>query len=327
MQKHGNVHSVYFDDKNGLCYCDNSRTVKFIASDIVLFLDIELLLPAYENYIHMLSENGIKIFTFIHDLIPIRFRKYSTINVRRFKNFVDAALRLSDGIIANSNFVMNDIKDYIQQNSKIQTRQNISFSFTHLGSDCIKKNFSSDEKKDTKKRPIRFLMVSTISPRKRYPQAVKAFDILWRRNYDVTLTIVGRTVHENQKDAKVIRKNKQLNKKLFWFSQGISDEELQKLYESTDAVIFASEAEGFGLAITEAASYSKPLIIRNIAVFREVAENGAFYFDGFRPGELASAIESWISLYKKNEHPKTESINSISWTECAENIYKAIAGE
>ena len=58
----------------------------------------------------------------------------------------------------------------------------------------------------------------------------------------------------------------------------------------------ASEGEGFGLAIVEGARHGKPLILRDIPVFREIAGKHAFYFRGDTPEELAKALREWFSL-------------------------------
>ena len=105
-------------------------------------------------------------------------------------------------------------------------------------------------------------MVSTVDRRKNYKQAVHAFSLLWESGYDVELKIVGRPGWRCEHTIELLENHPELGKRLFWYKSGISDEELAKLYSETDAVIFASLAEGFGLAITEGAYYKKPLILR-----------------------------------------------------------------
>lgn len=98
------------------------------------------------------------------------------------------------------------------------------------------------------------------------------------------------------------------NKKLFWFNNGISDAELAKKYEESNAVIVASITEGFGLALVESAAYNKPIIARDLPAFREIAGENAFYFSGLAPSDLANKIKEWLVLYKK----KTSKAKSIS---------------
>jgi glycosyltransferase involved in cell wall biosynthesis len=48
----------------------------------------------------------------------------------------------------------------------------------------------------------------------------------------------------------------------------------------------------------------KPIIARDISVFREVAGEYAFYFPDNEDHEnLAEKIKEWLLLYKNNEYP------------------------
>ena len=47
--------------------------------------------------------------------------------------------------------------------------------------------------------------------------------------------------------------------------------------------LVASEGEGFGLPLIEAARHKPPIIARDIAVFREVANGHVLYFAGREP--------------------------------------------
>lgn len=54
-----------------------------------------------------------------------------------------------------------------------------------------------------------------------------------------------------------------------------SDGELQKLYTDCDVVLFPSHYEGFGLPVMHALSHKKPVVVRDIPVFHEIASNVA----------------------------------------------------
>ncbi|WP_115760418.1 glycosyltransferase, partial [Escherichia coli] len=85
------------------------------------------------------------------------------------------------------------------------------------------------------------------------------------------------------------------NRRLFWLD-GVSDEYLEKIYAASDCLIAASEGEGFGLPLIEAAQHKLPIIARDIPVFREVAGNHALYFSGATPDTLANAVKEWLTL-------------------------------
>ena len=69
---------------------------------------------------------------------------------------------------------------------------------------------------------------------------------------------------------------------------------LEQVYDSADALLAASEGEGFGLPLIEAAQHGLPIIARDIPVFREVAGENAYYFSGKDPQTLTEALRNWL---------------------------------
>jgi glycosyltransferase involved in cell wall biosynthesis len=110
----------------------------------------------------------------------------------------------------------------------------------------------------------------------------------------------------------------QFNQKLFWLA-AISDEYLELLYTKCQCLIVASEGEGFGLPLIEAAMHGLPIIARDIPVFREVAGEHAFYFSG-GPTRIAGAIKEWISLFVNKTHPKSDQISWKTWKQSAHSL-------
>jgi glycosyltransferase involved in cell wall biosynthesis len=114
--------------------------------------------------------------------------------------------------------------------------------------------------------------------------------------------------------------NSQLGKQLFWLEDA-SDEALALLYSNSTCVIAASEAEGFGLPLIEAANHGLPLIVRDIPVFREVAAQGAFYFHGLEPQDLSATIKKWLALNEQHLAPSSQSITPLSWAQSAQQLW------
>jgi glycosyltransferase involved in cell wall biosynthesis len=170
-------------------------------------------------------------------------------------------------------------------------------------------------------------MVGTIEPRKGYLPVLDAFDQLWGQGLDVNLIIVGaegwrhlprdmrRTIPQI---LARVHSHCERGKRLFWLN-GPSDEYLEKIYASSSCLIAASEGEGFGLPLIEAAQHGLPVIARDIPVFREVAGEHAFYFAAEKP-DLAQAIKEWLELYHKGKHPKSDAMPSITWTQSVERV-------
>lgn len=308
--------------------CKDKAPVDFCRGDILFLLDYSpwTICSIFLLYKYLL-EHEIKVVSFFYDLIPIKYPEFCEEGIiRDCKKVVKRIFSFSQ-IICDSNTVAAELKEYLAENPRIRRNPDLKISYSLLGSDFA----ASTSGFNTKPRNIQecgesinFLMVSTVEPRKMYAQAVKAFDILWKKGLAVNLWIVGRPGWKNKKTISLIENHHELGKKLLWFKTGISDTELNDLYSKCDAVLFASLTEGFGLAVAEGAYHKKPLILRDLPVFREIADDNAFYFTGTQPEQLAEKIEEWIPLYKKGMEPKSENIKLKTWKECSQRVLELL---
>lgn len=161
-----------------------------------------------------------------------------------------------------------------------------------------------------------FLVVGTVEPRKAHRQVVDAFDLLWQSGSDLNLVIVGKQGWMVDDLAERIRDHGEMGKRLFWLEE-ISDDALDRLYESSTCLLAPSYGEGFGLPLIEAAMKNLPILARDIPVFREVVGDHAAYFEANVPGDLASAIRTWLVEYQAGIYPRPNGIRFVSWQEAA----------
>jgi glycosyltransferase involved in cell wall biosynthesis len=177
-----------------------------------------------------------------------------------------------------------------------------------------------------------FLMVSTIEPRKGYEQTLDAFTQLWQEDNNVNLVIVGKEGWKDLPDdmrhtipevVQRLRHHSELGKRLFWL-EGVSDAYLEKVYESATCLIAASEGEGFGLPLIEAAHHKLPIIARDIPIFREVAGEYAYYFSGKKAGDIAETIKAWLNIYKAGVHPRSDEMPWLTWKQSTEQLITII---
>ena len=99
---------------------------------------------------------------------------------------------------------------------------------------------------------------------------------------------------------------------------------LLALYQASSALLAASEGEGFGLPLIEAAQHQLPIIARGLPVFREVAGPHAFYFDGLRPQDLANALQQWLKLWQQGTAPDSRHLHWLNWQQSAEQLKQVI---
>ena len=267
---------------------------------------------------------GVKMVFAVYDLLPITHPEFfppesKNIHEKWLNDIIDS----SDKLICISKSVADEVKNWIKQHK--QERQNLpKVTFVHLGAEFntskIEQNLSSKDQQRLdmlRNDAVTFLMVGTIEPRKGHKQVLEAFELLWQEGLDINLVIVGKKGWMVEDLIRKIVNHTQLNRHLFWL-EFVSDSLLQKVYQTSDALISASESEGFGLPLIEAAYYGLPIIARDIPVFKEVAKKNAFYFpDDLKASTIASSIKDWLSLYKNNRHPTSKSLKYITWKESA----------
>ena len=168
-----------------------------------------------------------------------------------------------------------------------------------------------------------FLMVGTVEPRKGHTQALAAFEQLWQDGAQVNLVIVGKQGWMMEKLAERMMDHPEKDKRLFWLP-GISDEMLLKLYASSAALLSPSEGEGFGLPLIEAAQHNIPIVARDLPVFREVAGEHAYYFEGLEPQALADTLSRWLALNAEGKAPQSTGMTWLNWSDSARQVLNAV---
>ncbi|HPC04054.1 MAG TPA: glycosyltransferase [Syntrophales bacterium] len=284
--------------------------------------------------------SGLSIHFMVYDLLPVlRPEFFPEGAARTHTAWLKAVSESSSQLICISNTVADELRLWLEKNPP-ERRLALRIDAVHLGADFSASKSSGGLPASAKKvlAKIReipsFLMVGTIEPRKGHLQTLEAFDRLWDENRRVNLVIAGAEGWKHLPDSQRrtipkivarIMKHKESGKHLFWL-EGISDEYLEKIYEACACLIAASEGEGFGLPLIEAARHGLPIIARDIPVFREVAREHACYFTGADAGNLASAIGNWCSLRAKGKVPSSSTLQWCTWEENARTLTAVLLG-
>lgn len=300
--------------------------VLFSKDDILIATDLTAhLFPEVVTQIDAMRAAGASACFVVHDILPLRRPEWSIEGVQReFPVWLSCLAEHADRLICVSASVAEDVKAWIAENAHwVKPNPLLRVSNFHLGADLDASVPSTGLPDDAAQLLAKmsvepsFIMVGTMEPRKGHAQTLAAFEELWRQGKDYNLFIVGKQGWNVDTLCERLRHHPQLNNKLFWL-QNISDEFLAKLYAQSRALIFASLGEGFGLPLIEAAQKKLPVIIRDIPVFKEIAQQHAFYFSGDAPGDIAQAIDDWLVLYQQGAHPRSEDINWLTWKQSAE---------
>lgn len=273
---------------------------------------------------------GVKIIFVVYDILPILHPRWWPQNGGDIHTaWLKIIAKVSDKLVSISKSVSDEVEIWIQQNN-IQTPKSIEYKYFHLGADIDNSKPSKGLPKNAeevlnKLRSTKtFLIVGTLEPRKSHRLALVTFENLWSKGLDISLVIIGKQGWMVDELVEKIRNHPELNKHLFWL-EGISDEYLEKVYVASTCLIAASEGEGFGLPLIEAAQKKLPIIVRDIPVFREVAGEYAYYFANDNdPAILAETIENWIELHKNNNHPKSDNMSWLTWEKSAKQLLERL---
>lgn len=304
------------------------EAVLFTDRDIFLGLDLHpSFVPAREVLLRHMRNLGVQVKFVVYDLLPITMPKNFPLGIEAvFTQWFSTVMQAQE-LICISKAVADEIKaDFLPKAEGLKPMRITHFQ---LGCDIDNSVPTTGIDADAEvllkqiKTSTTFLMVGTIEPRKNHEQVLLAFEHLWSAGEDITLVLVGKFGWNIDGLAEKLRGHPQAGAKLFWL-EGISDQYLQKLYETCDALIMASVGEGFGLPLIEAASYDLPLLATDLAVFREVAGDCAYYFDGFTAREIKAGVVDWLALYKNQKHPVSTDMPYVTWQESAFQLLKLV---
>ena len=309
----------------------NDESVDFCQDDVYLALDLIAHLAVAVHDFHMrLNHRGIKLYFIVYDILLVQHPEWWPAGTSDIFNvWLHSISEVATGLICITEAVAEEVRAWLELNPPKTPFADPMVRSFHLGADLENSVPSKGAPGDaqillaTLNASPSFLMVGTIEPRKGHAQTLAAFELLWAQGVDINLVIIGKAGWLVAQLIDILKRHPQLNQRLFWL-EGISDEYLDKIYAASTCLIAASEGEGFGLPLIEAALHKKPIIARDMPVFREVAGVHAFYFNGLAPKDLADVVTAWLELNQRNLHPKSEGMHYLSWRESALQLKKQI---
>jgi glycosyltransferase involved in cell wall biosynthesis len=300
------------------------------AGDVFLALDLSLVTLARnrEALVEMRSR-GAGVFAVLYDLLPaLRPEVFPADVGRTYREWLGVVTAVSDGVVCISRTVADELVEMLVQDP-LDRHTPLRIGYFHLGADLVEslpsrglEAHAEATLESVRSRPS-VLMVGTVEPRKGHAQALSAFERLWSSGADVGLVIVGRSGWMTESLVRRLRAHPECGRRLLWL-EGASDEMLLKVYEASAVLLAASEGEGFGLPLVEAAQHGLPIIARDLPVFREVAGDHAFYSRGLAANDLASAISAWLDLWQRGLAPASAGMPWLTWAESAGQLLDVI---
>lgn len=234
------------------------------------------------RYPTMLKQMGVRPVFVVHDLIPITHPEYSRPGeAEKHIQRIDQMLSLASGVVANSLATLDDLSTYAKKSAKPLPPSTIGLLAPGM------------QPLVPGARPIAapyFVMLSTIEPRKNHVMILQ----IWRRLIETygdqapRLIVIGQRGWECENVIDLLERCIQLKGYVTELSR-CSDQELVTYLHHSQALLFPSFVEGYGMPLVEALALGTPVIASDLSVFREIADDIPEYvdpLDGIRWAEL-----------------------------------------
>jgi alpha-1,2-rhamnosyltransferase len=247
------------------------------------------------------KKNGARVLLLINDVFPLSRPEYvETSTIKSFARMLPEALSLADFLVFPSLQTQNELNSFYPITAPRRIIQ--------YGSEKSK-TLSLDESQE--RVPGSILMVGTIEPRKNHRVVLDWF--LSLASPDTKLTVIGQSGWMNSSEVSTLVRESKRDLGLTWINSA-SDEDLAYEMHRHEIGIMASHAEGLGLPILEYSSHGLKLVLSDIPIFRDVAGDVAFFFDGGSVESLDEAIR------KAREEKRVLSLPHVSWDNTASDI-------
>lgn len=275
-----------------------------------------------KTYIKAISRLKLKPIFFIHDLIPITHPEYCRVGEKeKHLSRITNALISAKGIIVNSKVtekVLSDFGASIQRNLP-------STAIAHLGAELSQ---SHSQKNNTFINPIEdslqgnlnspyFVVLGTIEPRKNHLLLL----YIWKKLINIMgkkaprLVILGRRGWECEHVTRMLDRCTLFQGFIFEWDR-CSDEQLLACLQGSQALLFPSFVEGYGLPLIEALAAGIPVIASATPVFRELAYNVPEYVDQLDATQWMRLVTDYTdsnSLLRKAQLERLANYKAPNW--------------
>jgi glycosyltransferase involved in cell wall biosynthesis len=295
------------------------------------FLGLDLsahLLPRYREQLKAWRRHGATMHLVVYDLLPLeRPDWFCDTTASNFRRWFDVLTSDTNQAICISNHVAKQLRRRLIDSRRTGPTTHRMRLGADISASVPSKGLSPQLSiilESLRFRPA-ILMVGTIEPRKGYETALAAFESLWRdrRGEALDLVIVGKPGWKTTALQEKLRTHPERGARLHWLTD-VSDEGLCRLYDSCAGVLVASEAEGFGLPLIEAAAFRRHVLARDLPVFREQRLPNVTFFNDESPAALGQRLLELAALGKARPAPISE---LPSWSSCVDGLLREIGIE
>lgn len=234
----------------------------------------------------------VPVIVTVHDAIPWKLKVYRQRLRSKFYHFyAKLALKKADHLITVSQFSMNEVRSAVQLKEK-------PFSVIPLAAPLLETD-NIPQKVNLRRKFL--LYVGGYDLRKNVPLLLVAYQKFIANQYPIDLILVNGNdrglehfITDRFKE-KVAGCYPVKAKGKIIFTGSLPDEELATLYKKAMALVHPSIYEGFNLPLVEAMENDLPMLVSDIPVNREVAQNAAFYADPKDEDTFGLALHEFLN--------------------------------
>lgn len=242
----------------------------------------------HPGYVRVLASREVKLVFLLHDLIPITHPEYCMpAEGARHRTRLNNVLDLASGIIANSEATLTELRHYARLFGR------------DLPPAVAAPLAPGVQPLEPSLRPIEgpyFVFLSTIEPRKNHWLLLH----VWRHIVaDLgacapRLVIIGQRGWECENVVDMLERCESLRGVVLENSD-CSDADLVNYLHHSQALLFPSFAEGYGMPLVEALSLGVPVIASDLPVFAEIAGDVPEYIDPLDGRRWREVIEAYAA--------------------------------
>ncbi|SMD34374.1 Glycosyltransferase involved in cell wall bisynthesis [Reichenbachiella faecimaris] len=231
----------------------------------------------------------------------------------------------SDVIITISNFSKNEILKHLKVRPK-------KLVVAKCGTDVDKLKKLSEKNRISNQglsNIIYILYVGNIKPHKNLHRALLAFEKVQKNNTELKFYIVGKRdgFITGDKDIFDLLECNPTLKDNVRFTGYINDMELVDYYKYSQALLFPSLYEGFGLPPLEAMALDCPVITSKVSSMPEICGNAAIYCNPYDVEDIAYQIKQVLvneTLKAELRRNGEQKVQEYTWERFNKNVLKEI---
>ena len=261
------------------------------------------------DYGQRLQRYQLKPIFFIHDLIPLTHPEYcrpgeSDLHRVRINTMIDSGY----GVIANSEATLTALADYAKTNGVLMPPAVVARLAPAELSASVDGAFLN--------KPY-FVMLGTIEPRKNHWLVLQLWRQLieqWGENAPC-LVIIGQRGWECENVVDLLERCEHLNGFVFEYSV-CSDQDLANWLKHSQALLFPSFTEGYGMPLIEALALGVPVIANDLPAFHEIAGDIPEYIDpldGKQWGAMIMAYAQKNSVVREEQCRRMDALEVPTW--------------